>query len=421
MMRVDHRDSTRGFALVITLALLALLILAVLALSALVRVNGQMAEAGNYQVQARQHALLALDQALNELQRHAGPDDRVTGMAGIAGVEATATSNTRYWCGVWRESDGAFLTWLTSGAINATSAGTDTIELVSAGSVGASSSTSQNVEKQTVIAGKLPVVVAETPGSPGVPATVGKFAYVVIDEGVKISAYSPASLVAAGAAIPTISSGVLTNQLRLKTAIESNAASLPRVISFEQLALLSTTVTPSVLQDTFHYVTLTTKSVLAEGLGAGNVNVNTTNTLTWRSILDSYNAVPGVTSISAANVTSRGRAIGNNFAAADAGKPADAPFTSLAGLSTYLETIFPPTASPNATEILTALEGMLTVRSDTFRIRAYGEALNRSGSGKPEGRAFCEASVQRTPDPAPNGMGRRFVVTYFRWLGPEDI
>lgn len=38
-----------------------------------------------------------------------------------------------------------------------------------------------------------------------------------------------------------------------------------------------------------------------------------------------------------------------------------------------------------------------------------------------EAAAYCEAIVQRTPDPAPNGLGRKFVVTYFRWLGANDL
>jgi hypothetical protein len=41
-----------------------------------------------------------------------------------------------------------------------------------------------------------------------------------------------------------------------------------------------------------------------------------------------------------------------------------------------------------------------------------------------EAVAQCEAMVQRTPDlldAARPELGRRFVVTYFRWLGPADI
>jgi hypothetical protein len=35
--------------------------------------------------------------------------------------------------------------------------------------------------------------------------------------------------------------------------------------------------------------------------------------------------------------------------------------------------------------------------------------------------AYCEAIVQRTPEMMPDGSGRRFVITYFRWLTPADI
>jgi hypothetical protein len=151
--------------LVITLVLLALLVLAVFALSALTKVGSEMSSASVYQTQARQNAALALSVALGELQRHAGDDDRVTGMAGITGVAGNPNATTRYWCGVWR-ADGSFVTWLTSGAINATSAGPDTVELIAQGSVGAASSTSPNVEKEHVIAGKIPVTVRIRPAHP---------------------------------------------------------------------------------------------------------------------------------------------------------------------------------------------------------------------------------------------------------------
>ncbi len=181
-----------GFALIITLALLALLVLAVVALSTLVRVGGQVSSAGTYQVQARQNALTGLQVGLSELQRHAGDDTRITAIAGITGIAANAGNTTRHWCGVWR-SDGTFVAWLASGAQGAPTAalqnGLIGIELVSAGSVGAPAANSEHV-----IAGKIPIVVAETPGAPGVAATIGHYAFLVIDEGVKTPASSPAPL-----------------------------------------------------------------------------------------------------------------------------------------------------------------------------------------------------------------------------------
>ncbi len=86
-------------------------------------------------------------------------------------------------------------------------------------------------------------------------------------------------------------------------------------------------------------------------------------------------------------------------------------------------------------DILSMLGTTPTVRGDTFRIRAYGEA--RQG-GKIIARAWCEAVVQRAHefvDPADEpstpiadlssdankSFGRRFEVVYFRWLSPDEV
>ena len=177
-------------------------------------------------------------------------------------------------------------------------------------------------------------------------------------------------------------------------------------------------VTPSVLQDCFHSVSLTPRFVAGAQYRSGMININTASTLVWRSLLDTYNTMPAVTPV--LNVANRGNLLGNNFAGTTAGKAANAPFTSVVGFATYLATVFPITSSPNFTQLLAALGPMLTVRSDTFRIRAYGEALNPADPARIESTAYVEAIVQRTPEPLP-GFGRRFVITYFRWLGPDDI
>jgi hypothetical protein len=89
-------------------------------------------------------------------------------------------------------------------------------------------------------------------------------------------------------------------------------------------------------------------------------------------------------------------------------------------------------------DLLTALAPVLFTRSDTFLIRAYGEALNPA-TGATEARAWCEATVQREPDyfdsaaddasVAPAALvaelnklyGRRFRIVSFRWLTRSDI
>jgi hypothetical protein len=417
MRTCTARGASRGFALIITLSLLALLVLAVLALATLARVNSRMAAAAAAQTQARQNALLGLGIGLGELQRHAGEDNRLTGMAGITGIAAGQNAVTRYWCGVWR-NDGALVAWLTSGATSATNAGPNPVELISANTVGAAASTSANAEKEHVIAGRVPIVVTGTATSPTAAVTTGHYAYLVTDEGIKIGTYAPAAQRASPGIVPRQSPQMLLNQAKLRTALDANAVMLPGLVSYEQLGLLAS-VTPSVLQDCFHYMTITPRTVADGRTYTGMINVNTASTLTWRCLLDTYNAAPGVLPIG--NVTAQGNFLGNNFAATTVGKAANAPFPSIAAFASYLATAFPPTGSPNATEIMAVLGPLLTVRSDTFRIRGYGEVLNPADSAQVDAVAYCEAIVQRTPEPAPSGMGRRFAVIYFRWLGPDDI
>ena len=90
-------------------------------------------------------------------------------------------------------------------------------------------------------------------------------------------------------------------------------------------------------------------------------------------------------------------------------------------------------------DVLQPLAPHLSARSDTFIIRTYGDVRNPA-TGEVEGRAWCEATVQRLTefvDPAqgpatarfgPGALnadnlrfGRRFTVVSFRWLGPSDI
>lgn len=84
-------------------------------------------------------------------------------------------------------------------------------------------------------------------------------------------------------------------------------------------------------------------------------------------------------------------------------------------------------------DLLQVLGPALSARSDTFVIRAYGDSVD--ASGKVRSRAWCEAVVQRTPVPIapdesglnsalagkPGDFGRRFNITTFRWLSPDEI
>ncbi len=88
-------------------------------------------------------------------------------------------------------------------------------------------------------------------------------------------------------------------------------------------------------------------------------------------------------------------------------------------------------------DLLQVLGPSISARSDTFRIRAYGEALDAAGNIT--AKAWCEAIVQRTPEyldpsnpptvhPSDNSLsemnqtyGRKFDLVSFRWLSPDEI
>jgi hypothetical protein len=116
--------------LLITITLLAFLVLLLVSLAALTRVETRVASNNQQIAQARQNALMALNLALGQLQKYAGPDQRSTATADIAsaadggrlapgatalnttsvngttnglaaGGAASVQAGTRYWTGVW--------------------------------------------------------------------------------------------------------------------------------------------------------------------------------------------------------------------------------------------------------------------------------------------------------------------------------
>jgi hypothetical protein len=86
-------------------------------------------------------------------------------------------------------------------------------------------------------------------------------------------------------------------------------------------------------------------------------------------------------------------------------------------------------------DILRPLAPIMTTRGDTFIIRAYGESIDPI-TQKVTGRAWCEITLQRTPDYLNNEtpawtfpptdainskFGRSFSIKNFRWLNDENI
>ncbi len=131
--------------------------------------------------------------------------------------------------------------------------------------------------------------------------------------------------------------------------------------------------------------------------------------------------------------------------ATDINTPLAAPINTK-GLTKDPEFFYTDSAEGNGTaalpgsltqaDLLQALGPVLTARSDTFVIRAYGEAVNPATQAT-EARAWCEAVLQRFPDyiksendqasawpathPDNQRFGRAFRIVSFRWLTPEDL
>lgn len=129
----------RGFALVITVSLLVLLALIAVGLLTLSTITVRSATLGSAQAEARANAKLALMLAIGDLQKHAGPDTRVTASADLLDESnPPLTGVWRSWEGTDHDTgrqfpgrpfapdygdkkkpageDGRFVSWLVSGA-----------------------------------------------------------------------------------------------------------------------------------------------------------------------------------------------------------------------------------------------------------------------------------------------------------------
>ena len=95
-----------GFVLVSVLLIVALATVLVVVASMMAQIERRAASNSAKIEQARGNALFALDVALNQLQREAGPDQRITARAEILDTNSTTLStnavNQPLWTGVWR-------------------------------------------------------------------------------------------------------------------------------------------------------------------------------------------------------------------------------------------------------------------------------------------------------------------------------
>ena len=279
--RPPTQDRRSGFALLITITLLAFLVLLLVSLAALTRVETQVASNNQQLAQARQNALMGLNIALGRLQSLAGPDRRITATADlIAGVHDTK----RRWTGVWNTTAATPVPeWLVSTAVPASAQGSASVAttIPSTGTVGlvGSNSVDTSVPGNAVTVETQPITSAAVPGISGTQ-TVGNFAYWVGDEGVKakVNLTDPGTAPTATVAekiyrfvnahrfgIEGVDSGAAGTPL--STGYPANAADLPKVLDLKQLSLLGTggqAALTTAAKNRFHDLTAASFSVLAD-------------------------------------------------------------------------------------------------------------------------------------------------------------
>ncbi|KAB2907137.1 MAG: hypothetical protein F9K30_24060 [Dechloromonas sp.] len=348
-----------------------------------------------------------------ELQRHAGPDDRVTGMAGITGIPAGAGQPARHWCGVWR-SDGTFVAWLASGAEGQavpSLTGPDAVALLSAGALGA-----DGTDKEHVRVRKVPIEEIDPQGERRI---TGHYAYWIGDEGVKLSV--------GDAGYPLIEPTVRPAVDEILAGFPLGSPRLSSVLTYEQLAFVpQPALTPGPLQANRHSLTVAhlhlTETPTGRQLRAGALNLNTTNARVWRAVAATYNrhrpdAPLGITPTTFAN-----RMRDGFTTAASLGKAPGGPFLTpeAFALNAHLAAGLKG-SGVKPQEFTDALGRLFTTRTDTFCLRAYGEATSElSPSTHPAAVAVAEVYVQRLPV-LHSVHGQIFSVFRFRWLGMGDL
>jgi hypothetical protein len=181
--------SRRGFALLITLTLLAFLVVLLVGLATYTRVETAVIGNTQRQAQARENALLALNVALGQLQKNAGPDQRVT----ATGKSFGGMGSAKHYTGVWNAVDSGTtpMTWLVSGSEIPTNTATTLPSLTARNSIQlVGQHTSGMLVDDYVSAPLVPIPAVTVPGKSGT-TTVGNYAWWIGDQGVKAAVGVP--------------------------------------------------------------------------------------------------------------------------------------------------------------------------------------------------------------------------------------
>lgn len=229
----------RGFALIVTLSLMILLTVVAVGLLTLSSVSLRSSAQGSALATARTNARLALMLAIGDLQKYAGPDQRVTARADITDTPINPVKNPRL-TGVWKSwdiratappspaeyekaaRDGKFVGWLVSSLDGKASTQVDFVNtaLITAGSPAPAVALWDKGTLGSSATVADIVLAAKIPTSP----VRGAVAWAVMDDGVKVRINTP---YVNGA----VTKGAQTAQLG--SGERPNTASLPNLSKLE--------------------------------------------------------------------------------------------------------------------------------------------------------------------------------------------
>ncbi len=284
-VRGSLRSRRSGFALLITIILMAFLVLLLVGFASFTRVETQLAINNQQMAQARQNALFGLNIALGRLQAAAGPDQRTTAAADLFNKDVesdlpaspTLTNpvplNKRYWTGVFKQSatlpsdpsitpDPVFVEWLVSGIDNNVEERLNPTAHTKAFVMPAYTFPSINDKFVTLVG---PKTVSRTtdhivvgledinstqqpgfaPGSP--PAKIGRYGYWVGDEGVKLRINLDPQIPAGGAQSDRNREGLYRWASAMAPAVDqmnTNPADLTKVLGTAYSGNLPSTLKP---------------------------------------------------------------------------------------------------------------------------------------------------------------------------------
>ena len=217
-----------GFALLVTLTLVAFLVLLLVGLATYTRIETAVAGNQQRQAQARENALVGLQVALGQLQRHAGPDTRVTATGNFTQT-ARGDAFARHFTGVWDSTAAPGTTplaWLVSGAERAGATADDVLAAALNPATNATADQEFLLGNRTVSAtadrikvAKQDITAVGVPGQTGA-VRIGRYAWWVGDQGVK----APVGLGDATAAVTGGSFDTAEARARIRQQIALGAA-----------------------------------------------------------------------------------------------------------------------------------------------------------------------------------------------------